>query len=131
MVKKNKGLNDSIDNTVKNITNFIEDNFWILFILLLIIPSVVTTILYPMFTNFDKTITIKKKYTRTRGRYGDSYFVVDETNTIYQVNNLFYNFDFNRAEDWNNLEEGKTYKIKGYGFRIGFLDMYPTVSSII
>ena len=66
MVKKNKGLNDSIDNTVKNITNFIEDNFWILFILLLIIPSVVTTILYPMFTSFDKTITIKKKYTRTR-----------------------------------------------------------------
>ena len=37
----------------------------------------------------------------------------------------------NSAEDWNRLEEGKTYKIKGYGFRMGFLDMYPTISSII
>ena len=130
MAKKNES-DYSINTIIVSINSFIEENFWIGFILLLIITLIITSILYPLLTTFEKTITIKKKYTRTRGNSGDSYFVVDETNTIYQVNNLFYTFDFNRAEDWNNLEEGQTYKIKGYGFRVGVLDMYPTVSSII
>ena len=131
MVKKNKGLNDYINNILRSTIKFMKENSWIAVILLLIIPGIITSVLYPLTTTFEKTITIKKKYTRARGNQGDSYFIVDDTNTIYQVNNLFYTFDFNRAEDWNNLEEGKNYKIKGYGFRIGFLDMYPTISSII
>lgn len=105
---------------------FAVNNLWLIIIGFLILSSFI----YPLATTFEKTITIKKKYTRNRGRKGDSYFVVDNNNTIYQVNNLLYNLDFNRAEDWNLLEEGKTYKIKSYGFRMGFLDMYPTISSI-
>ena len=127
MVKKNKTLNNYFNDIFLDSSMFAVNNLWLIIIGFLILSSLI----YPIATSFKKTITIKKKYTRTRGRNGDSYFVVDNNNTIYQVNNLLYNLDFNRAEDWNLLEEGKTYKIKGYGFRMGFLDMYPTISSII
>lgn len=126
MVKKNKTLNNYFNDIFLDSSMFAVNNLWLIIIGFLILSSFI----YPLATTFEKTITIKKKYTRTRGRNGDSYFVVDNNNTIYQVNNLLYNLDFNRAEDWNLLEEGKTYKIKGYGFRMGFLDMYPTISSI-
>tara|TARA_Y100000389_G_C17346530_1_gene456137 strand:+ start:187 stop:582 length:396 start_codon:yes stop_codon:yes gene_type:complete len=131
MSKKSKSLNNFIGSIILNIYDFINENYWIIGVFIIIIPMIIQFFIYPLITVFEKTIIIKKKYTRTRGSYGDSYFIVDNSNTIYQVNNLLYKFDFNRAEDWNSLEDGETYKIKGYGFRVGFLDMYPTITSIV
>ena len=38
--------------------------------------------------------------------------------------------DFDRAEDYNKLQKGKTYDISGYSFRVPFLDMYPKIYKI-
>ena len=91
---------------------------------------ILINIIYYNVTYFEKTVFIKKKYLRTRGREGDWYMIVDNENNIYRVQNLWWKFDFNRAEDYNILEEGNSFKVKGYGIRFGALDMYPNIYSV-
>ena len=81
-------------------------------------------------THFNKKITVKNKYIRYR-RKGSAYHIVDTNGDIYQVGNVWFKGDFNRAEDYNEIELGKTYNVKGYGFRLGILDMYKTIYRIL
>lgn len=79
------------------------------------------------FTHFEKNITIKQKYLRSPYRKADLYMIVDNNNTIYELNNTWWKFDFNRAEKWSMLEINNMYKVKGYGFRIPIFNMYPNI----
>ena len=89
----------------------------------------VPVVLYS-FTKFEKKITIKDKYTRYR-KNGSNYNVVDTDNNIYQIGNLWFFGDFNRAEDYNKLEVGQSYTVKGYGIRVPVLDMYKKIYEIV
>ena len=109
--------------------NFINKNKFNIIILLILLSSVIFNILLYYTTHFEKTITIKDKYTRYR-RHGSNYNVVDENNNIYQVGNVWFKFDFNRAEDYNKLEKGKKYKIEGYGIRLPMIDMYKNIYQV-
>ena len=109
--------------------NFINKNKFNIIILLILLSSVIFNIVLYYTTHFEKTITIKDKYTRYR-RYGSNYNVVDENNNIYQVGNVWFKLDFNRAEDYNKLEKGKKYKVEGYGIRIPMIDMYKNIYQI-
>ena len=109
--------------------NFINKNKFNIIILLIILASVIFNIVLYYTTHFEKTITIKDKYTRYR-RHGSNYNVVDGNNNIYQVGNVWFKFDFNRAEDYNKLEKGKKYKIEGYGIRIPMIDMYKNIYQV-
>lgn len=109
--------------------NFINKNKFNIIILLILLSSVIFNIVLYYTTHFEKTITIKDKYTRYR-RYGSNYNVVDENNNIYQVGNVWFKLDFNRAEDYNKLEKGKKYKVKGYGIRIPMIDMYKNIYQV-
>ena len=57
--------------------------------------------------------------------------IIDENNIIYQVGNVWFKLDFNRAEDYNKLEKGKKYKIEGYGIRVPMIDMYKKIITIL
>jgi len=109
--------------------NFINKNKFNIIILLILLSSVIFNIVLYYTTHFEKTITIKDKYTRYR-RYGSNYNVVDENNNIYQVGNVWFKFDFNRAEDYNKLEKGKKYKVEGYGIRLPMIDMYKNIYQV-
>jgi len=109
--------------------NFINKNKFNIIILLILLSSVIFNIVLYYTTHFEKTITIKDKYTRYR-RYGSNYNVVDENNNIYQVGNVWFKFDFNRAEDYNKLEKGKKYKVEGYGIRLPMIDMYKNIYKV-
>tara|TARA_B100000795_G_scaffold123511_1_gene92053 strand:- start:225 stop:563 length:339 start_codon:yes stop_codon:yes gene_type:complete len=80
-------------------------------------------------TKFETEITIKNKYIRPRRR-GANYMVVDENDTLYMVNNLWFIGDFNRAEDWTKIKVGSKYKVKGYSGRVPALDIYPIIYNI-
>ena len=75
---------------------------FIAFCIIVIIPMILSVILYYT-TKFEKTITIKEKFTRYR-RKGSNYNIVDTDNNIYQIGNVWFKFDFNRAEDYTKLE---------------------------
>ena len=100
---------------------------------ILIIVFLLSNIINYIFNEFEKTIAIKDKYIyNTYGRYGSSTFynVVDTNNSIYNVVNVWFIGDFNRVEDYNLMNKGDTYKVKGYGFRVDFLGWYPTIYNV-
>lgn len=97
-------------------------------ILILVIGLLLKPILY-IFTKFNKKITVKDKYIRYR-RKSSNYHIVDSEDNIYLVDNLWFTGDFNRAEDYNKLEKGKSYDISGYNLRVPVLDMYPKIYKI-
>jgi hypothetical protein len=109
--------------------NFINKNKFNIIILLILLSSVIFNIVLYYTTHFEKTITIKDKYTRYR-RYGSYYNVVDENNNIYKVGNIWFKLDFDRAGDYNKLEKGKKYKVEGYGIRIPMIDMYKNIYQV-
>ncbi len=98
-------------------------------VIIILIITVVKVIVY-YYTKFETTVTIKDKYIRYR-KNDSGYHVVDEDGTIYQIGNLWFNNDFNRAEDYNSLEKGKTYNVKGFGYRFAMLDSYKIIYEII
>ena len=107
------------------------NTFKIVFILLGIVA--ILSMIYPLLTGFERQITIAKKYTQViGGRYASTaYMVVDSSNTIYMVTNLWWKADFNDAEDWNRLDVGKTYRVKGWGYRVPWLGLYPCINEIV
>ncbi len=110
----------------KNILKTLKDyKYLVIFIIFLLSIKI---ILY-LFTHFNKNITIKNKYLRYRRR-SSNYHIVDSNDKLYQIDNVWFLGDFNRAEDYNRLTKGKSYEVKGFGIRIPFLDMYPIIYSL-
>jgi hypothetical protein len=116
---KNSGIFNS-DNNVK---------YYVLILVILIIVSLCYSLIVYHFTKFEKVITIYEKYTRYR-RKGSNYNLIDTDGNIYQIDNLWFKFDYNRADDYAKLKEGKQYKVKGYGFRAGFLESYQKIYEV-
>ena len=116
-------------NVLKVISQTYKENrlYIIVFVVILAIILIKQPIIYHL-TKFEKTITIKEKYIRYR-RKSSNYNVVDTDGNIYKMGNLWFKFDFNRADDYAMIDEGKTYKVKGYGYRFGFFDAYQTIYS--
>lgn len=114
---------------MKKFFNFIYLHRFNIIILLILLSSIIFNIVLYYTTHFEKNITVKDKYTRYR-KYGSNYNVVDENNNVYQVGNVWFKLDFDRAEDYNKLEKGKKYKVKGYGIRLPMIDMYKNIYQI-
>ena len=99
--------------------------YWKIIIAIIILFLIFNIVLY-FGTNFTKDIKIKDKYIRYR-RSASNYHVVDIEGNIYQIRNVWFKADFNRAEDYQMLEKGKTFNVSGYGFRIPLIGMYPSI----
>ena len=100
---------------------------FIVFIIIFIVVLFAGVINY-IFNSFEITITIKDKYIKSYRQ--TTYTVVDTNNNIYNVNNAWFIGDFNKAEDYNLMDKGSTYKVKGFGFRVDMLGWYPTIYNI-
>ena len=101
----------------------------IMFFLIVILLSLVINVILYFVSSFEKDIVVKEKYIRYRRR-SSNYNVVAEDGTIYQIKNVWFKGDFNRADDYAKLEVGKKYRVKGYGYRVSMLDMYPGIYEI-
>jgi hypothetical protein len=89
--------------------------------------------IYHYGTVFEKTIIVDSKYDRASGNNNNiytSYMLCDKDNNIYSVNRSLYWLSFDNAEKWNKVKENKKYQIKGYGFRIPILSLYPNLIDI-
>jgi hypothetical protein len=113
----------------KKFLDFIHFHRFNLILLLILFSSIIFNIVLYYTTHFEKTITIKDKYTRYR-RHGSNYNIVDENNNVYQVDNVWFKLNFDRAERYNKLEKGKKYKIEGYGIRLPMIDIYKNIYQV-
>ena len=101
----------------------------LMLVLFLLGLSVCYTVVVFYTTRFEKVITVKEKYIRYRRR-SSSYNVVDVENNVYQMGNLWFLGDFNRSNDYAQMNTGGTYRVKGYGYRSGFFDKYQTIYDV-
>jgi hypothetical protein len=108
---------------------FKKNNIYIIILVIIILISLLSTVVLYFATGFEKTITVKEKYTRYRRR-SSNYNIVDTDNNIYQIGNVWFKGDFNRAEDYALVIEGDRIRVKGYGIRVPILDMYKKIYEI-
>lgn len=88
---------------------------------------------YAYKTKFNKKITIDKKFERVVGnKHGTTqvYCVSTTDGEIYQLSKSIWYWQFYSAEMWTSLKKGHTYEITGYGWRQGFLSLYPNIVKI-
>jgi cytochrome b subunit of formate dehydrogenase len=95
--------------------------------------AILLTIPFQLGSAFEREITIAKKYTAIGGvRYAyTQYMIVTTDGSIYQVSNVWWRADFNNEEDWNTLDIGKTYRVKGWGYRVPLFGLYPNIYEIV
>ena len=109
------------------IHKFINNDYFIIYVFIIIfIIFTILQILYYSLTKFTKTITIKDKYTNSN-RNTIIYTIVDSDNKIYNIENVWFLFDFNKGENYNMIKVNSTYIVSGYGFTIDMFSLYPTV----
>jgi len=94
--------------------------------IVLIVFFLATSMVYSYFTSFEKIITVKEKDSVITGKYGKN-IVSDTDENVYTIeNSLFYNF-FTAMELFTKIETNQAYKVKGFGFRIPMLGVYPNI----
>ncbi len=102
-------------------------------ITILIYFLIVLSIILQLGSSFERKLTVAKKYTAIDGvRYACTQYIIEATDgNIYQVNNVWWLADFNKEEDWHNMNVGQTYRVKGWGYRVPLFDMYPNIYEIV
>ena len=94
----------------------------------LVVFFLVTGMAYSYFTSFEKTITVKEKDSMKSGKYGKN-IVSDTDGNVYTIeNSIFYDF-FTAMELFTKIELNQSYKVKGFGYRIPILGIYPNIIS--
>ena len=94
----------------------------------LVVFFLVTTMVYSYFTSFEKKITVKEKDSVKTGKYGKN-IVSDTDGNVYTIeNSMFYDF-FTAIELFTKIELNQSYKVKGFGYRIPILGIYPNIIS--
>lgn len=91
---------------------------------------ILVQVILVVFTRFERTITIKTKmpYSLGGGRFlSVSNVIMDENGDAYTVTNQFLLLHFTSAEVWSNLQDGKQYRVKGYGIRVPILGWFPNI----
>ena len=87
------------------------------------------TLIYFLMSRFEKTITVSTKFNFGM-RKSNQNFISDTNENIYRVSNSLFGWYFESVEDYARIKEGVKYKITGYGYRVGFLNMYPRITSV-
>lgn len=82
---------------------------------------------YFFMTKFEKTIHVRQEILLGEPRGAINLVENTETRELYRIHNTWLLLHFNAAELSALMEEGGTYKIKGYGVRIPFLGLYPCI----
>jgi len=92
----------------------------------LVVFFLVTSMVYSYFTVFEKIITVKEKDSMRTGKYGKN-IISDTDGNVYTIeNSIFYDF-FTAMELFTKIEQNQSYKVKGFGYRIPILGIYPNI----
>ena len=93
------------------------------------IPFVIIYIFYVLFSRFQKTITIKNKYTTSTGSK-IIYTISDSNNNIYTIENVWFYGNFNKAQTYNSINLNSNYNVSGYGYTMNPISLYPSIYEI-
>ena len=117
MAKNNNG---SIKKFKFNISKYNVIVFIILVIFCLSIPLIIYRLTY-----YKKIITVQGKYI-----INGNYNIVDTDGNIYQINDLWIRFNYNKVDVYSKIILNKRFIVYGYGFRSGFFNSYKKINRI-
>jgi hypothetical protein len=110
-----------------------RNNMILIYLSIIIIVLIFIHIIYFYNSKFEKDIVVKEKYIEnatSRRSSTANYYVVATDNTIYNIGNIWWKNDFNQADDYAKLDAGKTYHVKGYGFRMPIFGLFHKIYDI-
>jgi len=58
------------------------------------------------------------------------YYIISTDNKIYNIVDVWWKGEFNNADDYAQMNVGKTYRVKGYGIRVPFLSIHYKIYSV-
>lgn len=95
------------------------------------IPLILYVSCYPYTTSFEQTITVVTRETkRFKGDNSDTYLIGTSAGDSFKVEDSFLQWQFRSFDLYSKLQVGQSYKIKAFGWRIGFLSQFPTIYSV-
>jgi len=112
-----------------SLISLFHNNPILIIIAFFLIIIFINVILY-FATRFENIITIKDKYVVSGYKGGIIYYIVDSNNKIYIIDNVWFLADFNKAEDYNLINKGEQYKVKGFGFTFDVFSIYPKIYNL-
>lgn len=83
--------------------------------------------LYNRCTDHHVTVTVQGKEYQS-GQYGR--YLIFTDGTTYKNSDTFWYWKFDSSDIYGRIEEGETYKMHVYGWRIPFLSSYPNIISM-
>lgn len=95
-------------------------------VFIIIVAIVILYLLSIYLTMFEKEITIGQKYVRPARRYSH-YQIVDTEGNSYILGDSVFLLEFNSADDYAIIKEGKKYKVYGYWFRLPLMSWFPKI----
>lgn len=104
-----------------------NDFRWVLIVFGLICFGFICIIQPIAYAYSDTTTTITTKKLEHHG--GDDKYLVFTENEVFENTDSLMFWKFNSSDIYNEMEEGKTYKVKVAGWRIPFLSMYRNIIS--
>jgi len=96
------------------------------YFILFIFCYIVFEFIYSRVTYFERVITIKQKNAFSQGRYSRN-IIEDKNGNIYIISNSLYYLFFQSVKLYTDIQNGVKYKIKGYGYKLPFLGLYPQI----
>ena len=108
------------------------------FKLVLVILGLIAIVgLYPIYAIYyyqsaiTKIVTVKEKWIKAApGSNTMMYLFSDTEGNVYAVADELLLWKWDASDRWAKLEEGKTYRITFYGWRIHILSWYPNAIEI-
>jgi competence protein ComGC len=95
-------------------------------VFLILVVLVIVYVLSIYLTMFEKEITIGQKYVRPAGR-STYYQIVDTEGNSYILGDSVFLLEFNSADDYAIIKEGKKYKVYVYWFRLPLMSWFPKI----
>lgn len=80
-------------------------------------------------TSEEVTFTVTDKERVTNSNDSSTYLIFTDKGTFKNIDTIWY-WKWNSSDLYGNIEKGKTYKAKVYGFRFGLLSWYENIVEV-
>lgn len=107
-----------------------KSNFIILVVLAVLVLGSMFGYQYGTAREVTITVTDKERIVE-KGEDGGSYYLVFTEDDAYKNEDALFYGKFKSSSLQAKLKEGETYTVKIYGWRVGFLSMYPNIVKIV
>lgn len=100
---------------------------WTILIFFVLFMGVVYISCYPYTSSFETTFTVTTKIVKQLKGDNHQTYLIGTDKGSFKIEDTVLHWQFKSFDLFSQLQEGKTYRGKAYGFRSGFLSSFPNL----